>query len=93
MFRRHGNQSSKIEMTITSKFIHPVYLKEGFQKQFMCGYDIALAEVEVKMSTNSKDQIEELQSMYIPPIHSFDLRSSQYKFAFLCGYPYKTYNN
>ena len=49
-------------MNITSTVIHPEYLEKGWDDgiKFTGGRDMALAEVEIKLSTFSKQQIEEL---------------------------------
>ena len=78
-------------MSITKILPHPIYLKEGWDPcvRFKCGFDIAMAEVEITKSTSqlSDNEIDDLQTLNIPIIKPIDLKKSEFKFAFLAGYP------
>ena len=69
---------------------HPEYLEHGHDKKFMKGRDIAIAEVEISKSTSklTDEELEEfVSSLAIPDLKPIDLVESEYKFAFIPGYP------
>ena len=77
---------------------HPTYLEEGWRPEvkFKCGYDIAVAEIELMKGSShlSNQEVDELKDKTsIPLLRPIDLLNSEFKFAFIPGYPSLVYQD